>query len=68
MSIDKTKLDNEFIIPEGEQEIYDFIGKTIRDARVARNISQQEIADIYKSIGQEHWLPNNPNSEDEKSL
>ena len=48
MSIDKTKLDNEFIIPEGEQEIYDFIGKTIRDARVARNISQQEIADALE--------------------
>lgn len=45
MSIDKTKLSQEFVIPEGEQEIYDLIGKTICDARAARNITQQEIAD-----------------------
>ena len=31
-------------------------------------ISQQEIADIYKNIGQSHWLPNNQNSENKKSL
>ena len=36
MSIDKTNLSHEFVIPEGEQEIYELIGKTIRDARVAR--------------------------------
>ena len=31
-------------------------------------ISKQEIIDIYKRIGQEHWLPSNINSEYEKSL
>ncbi len=38
-------LSQEFVIPEGEQEVYDLIGKTIRDARVARDISQKDIAD-----------------------
>jgi transcriptional regulator with XRE-family HTH domain len=45
VSIDKASLGHEFIIPDGEQEIYDLIGKTIHDVRVARNVSQQEIAD-----------------------
>ncbi|MBQ7056085.1 MAG: helix-turn-helix transcriptional regulator [Alphaproteobacteria bacterium] len=45
MSIDKINLSQEFVIPEGEQEVYDLIGKTIRDARVARDISQKDIAD-----------------------
>lgn len=45
MSIDKMNLSQEFVIPEGEQEVYDLIGKTIRDARVARDISQKDIAD-----------------------
>lgn len=34
----------------------------------SEGISQQEIVDIYKSIGQEYWLPSNINSEDGKSL
>lgn len=34
----------------------------------SEGISQQEIADIYKSIGQEYLLLNNTNLEDEKSL
>ena len=38
-------MSQEFVIPEGEQEVYDLIGKTIRDARVARDISQKDIAD-----------------------
>ena len=46
MSIDKTKMEHEFIIPEGEQEIYEIIGNTIRDARDARNLTQQEVADV----------------------
>lgn len=45
MSIDKTNLSHEFVIPEGEQEFYELIGKTIRDARVARNLTQEEVAE-----------------------
>ena len=48
MSIDKINLSQEFVIPEGEQEVYDLIGKTIRDARVARNISKKDIADVLE--------------------
>jgi len=34
----------------------------------SKGVTQQEVADIYKSIGQEYLLPNNTNAEDEKTL
>ena len=45
MTVDKTKLPEEFLISDGEQEFYTRIGKMIHDMRIAKNISQAEIAE-----------------------
>lgn len=44
MTIDKTKLQDEFIIADGEQDFYTKIGQMIRDIRINKNISQEELA------------------------
>ncbi|MDW2958886.1 MAG: helix-turn-helix transcriptional regulator [Alphaproteobacteria bacterium] len=44
MTIDKIKLQDEFIITNGEQDFYTKIGQKIRDIRTSKNISQAELA------------------------
>lgn len=44
MTIDKIKLQDEFIIANGEQDFYTKIGQKIRDIRTSKNISQAELA------------------------
>lgn len=46
MSIDKLKLGSEFIIPQGEEKNYELIGSTIRNVRMKRNISQNDLAKV----------------------
>ncbi len=44
MTIDKTKLQDEFIIANDEQDFYTKIGQMIREIRTSKNISQEELA------------------------
>lgn len=44
MTFDKTKLQDEFIIANDEQDFYTKIGQMIREIRTSKNISQEELA------------------------